>query len=197
MKKTIFSKAVAFTAAFGLVATAFSAQSFAAETTGESTTTITGGSLTGGDIQFNTITGTLDGTRTTGEANWNISKIVNARGTGASWSLQLTLSQFQEVDSSGAVVSDGYIFNENSLKVKTSPVITQFDDSSSNPSDISTVATGVALDTGSPVQIISAGENEGMGSFEVSDLGVELSIPANAYARTYKATATVTLNETP
>jgi hypothetical protein len=36
-----------------------------------------------------------------------------------------------------------------------------------------------------------------MGSYTIGNLGVELTIPANAYAKTYKTDATVSLNTAP
>lgn len=81
--------------------------------------------------------------------------------------------------------------------MSTVPAVTTLDATSSEATTITPVALNTDLDTASDVKILSAIENGGMGSYGVSDLGVTLVIPANAYAKTYKADATVSLNTAP
>lgn len=194
MTKSVFKKVFATALALGIAATAFSTQSFAAE---QSISTISSGDLTGGTFGFNPLAATLDGTQKTTTANWTIDNIIDARGTGAGWDLKLNLTQFKEVDENGVYVTDGKSIAMNSLFVSTSPTVTKADETSSDLDTITTVSTNTALDTNSEVKIVSAVQGGGMGSYAVSDLGVTLVIPANAYAKTYKADATVTLNTAP
>jgi len=194
MNKSLFKKVVATAMAFGLVATAFGTTSFAAE----STTTVTGGSLSGGGVTFSPLSATLNGSQVTTSANWAIANVIDARGTGAGWNVSLELEQFKEFDKdTGLYVDGGKVLATSSLKVKTAPVVGQEDTTSSLADTITPVKVGQALDGAGSVKLLSAAQNGGMGSFNVTDLGVELTIPANAYAKTYKTVATVTLNEAP
>lgn len=195
MKKNSFvSKALTITAAFGIAATAFSTQSFAAS----STTAITGGSLSGGEIYFTNFDVTLDGSRQIATTAWSIDDIIDARGTGTGWNLSLNLSQFKEFNTvDGAYVTDGKSLANSSLEVTAAPTVSQIDNTSSLPDTVTPVTVGTALDTELSIKLLSASEGGGMGSFSVSDMGLTLTIPANAYATTYKSEATVTLNTAP
>ena len=192
-KKSVFKKVFTTALALGIAATAFTTQSFAANTS----STITGGTLHGGDMVFNPLAATLDGTSLTTSANWEVGDVVDARGTGFGWELTLNLSQFKEVDEDGQYVEDGKAIEMGSLFVSTEPTVTKLDATSSEVDTITPVALNTALDTNSDVKILSAIEDGGMGSYGVSDLGVTLVIPANAYAKTYKTDATVSLNTAP
>ncbi|MGO4886174.1 WxL domain-containing protein [Anaerobacillus sp. MEB173] len=193
MKKTLFKKVIATTMAFGIAATAFSTQSFAS-----TTSTVTGGDLTGGGVTFAPLSATLNGTQITTSADWTIADITDARGTGSGWNVSMTLAQFKEFDTVDNVyVTNGKALATNTLKVKTVPTIAQKDTTSSETSTITPVSLDTALDTGSTVKLLSAQIDGGMGSFSFGNLGVELTIPANAYAKTYKTEATVSLNTAP
>lgn len=193
MKKSLFTKVLAFTAAFGLAATAFSTHSFA-----NTTSSVSGGSLTGGGVTFAPLSATLDGSQVTTSANWTIGDVSDARGTGAGWNVSMTLAQFQEYDTvNSTYVTGGKTLATNSLKVTTVPTIAKIDSTSSETTTITPVASNTALDTGSTVKLLSASLNGGMGSYSFGNLGVTLTIPANAYAKTYKTEATVSLNTTP
>lgn len=191
MKKS-FKKVVATAMAFGIAATAFSTQSFAS-----TTSTVDGGSLTGGNITFAPLSAQLNGSQISTSANWAIADITDARGTGAGWNLSLSLTQFQEVDGTGAYVTNGKTLAAGSLTVSTVPTIAKKDATSSETTTITPVASSTALDTGSVVKLLSAKLDGGMGSYTLGNLGVTLTVPANAYAKTYKTDATVTLNTAP
>jgi hypothetical protein len=192
MKKSLFTKVMAFSAAFAIAATAFSTQSFAA-----TTSTVDSGTLSGGAITFSGLPAKLNGALVTSSANWAIGDISDARGTGAGWNLTLTLTQFKEVDGTGAYVLGGKALATNSLKVTTVPTIAKKDTTSSETTTITPVALDTALDTGSSVKLLSAALDGGMGSYTLGNLGVTLSIPANSYAKSYKTDSTVTLNTAP
>ncbi|WP_071392772.1 WxL domain-containing protein [Bacillus tuaregi] len=200
-KNKLFSKkVVASVMAFGLVATAFSTTSFADETeTPELTSTaVTGGTLSGGKVTFAPLSVTLDGTQKFDEADWGIGSITDATGNGNGWTLSLDLSQFQEYSlENGAYVDKGKKLTAGSLTVLTAPEASFIDNTSSPLETIKTVDEEQELDGGDPVILLSAGEGGGMGSYEFSPLRVKLTVPASAYAKTYKATATVTLSEAP
>jgi len=154
---------------------------------------ITGGTLSGGDIGFTNFAAIqLDGTAKTATATWTISNVIDARGSGAGWNMSLTLTQFKEY-AAAAYVESGATLATSSVKVTTAPEVTVVDVTSSSASDIAVVTSTTALDTATPVKLLTSDLNEGMGSFAVSDMTVTLSVPANARAHTYKTDATVAL----
>lgn len=191
MNKSFFKKIVAGAMAFGIIATAFGSQSFAA-----TDATISGGEFKGGEITFAPLTATLNGSQVTAPANWKIGDITDARGTGEGWALSMSLEQFKEHDGQ-AYVTDGKTLHTGSLKITSSPVVTQKDITSSPVETITPIAVDQVLDGVGSVKLLTAERDGGMGSYTVSDLGVELTIPANAYAKTYKTEATVTLTTAP
>ena len=192
MKKSSF-KIFTTTMALGIITTIFSTHAFAS-----STSTVSGGDLTGGGVGFAPLSATLNGSQITTSTDWTIADIIDARGTGAGWNVSMTLTQFQEFDTeTNDYVANGKSLATNTLKVKTVPTIAQKDTTSSPTSTITPVSLGTVLDTGSVVKLLSADNDGGMGSFSFGNLGVELTIPANAYAKTYKTEATVSLNTAP
>jgi WxL domain surface cell wall-binding len=193
MNKSLFKKVVATAVAFGIAATAFSTQSFAS-----TTSTVSGGDLTGGGVGFTALSTTLTGSQITTSANWTIGNVSDARGTGAGWNVSMSLAQFKEYDTvNKTYVTGGKTLATSSLKVSTVPTIAKIDPTSSETTTITPVDSETALDTGSPVKLVSAALHGGMGSFSFGNLGVTLTIPANAYAKTYKTEATVSLNTAP
>lgn len=164
-----------------------------ASTAGDSQVSITGGVLSGGLVGFGNFTPiALDGSNKTTTADWTIGDVVDATGTGAGWNVSLTLTLFKEW-LTDAYVTDGKTLGSASVLVTTAPVVTQVDDSSSEIETVTVVADAVALDTTSPIKLLSSALDGGMGSYSVSNMGVTLSVPANVYAATYKTEATVAL----
>jgi hypothetical protein len=157
------------------------------------------GNLNGGNITFADFgILTLDGTKQTVNKTWSIADLEDSRGTGEGWNLSLTLTQLAEFDTiTSTYVTSGETLPIGSIKVTTAPTVSKKDLTSSDPSTITVISTGTSLDAGSAVKILSAAVDGGMGSFTVSDLTVELSVPADAYAVTYKTDATVALTTGP
>jgi hypothetical protein len=156
---------------------------------GEPGINVNSGVLSGGTItygNFNAVN--LDGTAKTTQATWSISDVTDATGIGAGWELRVTLSQFKEYGALG-YVTGGKTLPKGSLKIITPPVVSKKDATSSDLSTITTVLTNTLLDTEVAVPLIVASVNGGMGSYTVSDFIVELTLPADTYARTYKTEA--------
>lgn len=194
MKKLLFKKIMAFSATVAVAATAFTSNTFAAEPS----TSIIKGELTGGDIGFKALpAATLTGSQLTTATDWSIGNVIDARGSGTGWNVSLTLTPFKEVADGGSYVTNGKSLSASSLKVSGVPTVAAVDETSSDVSTISRVANETALDTGSAVKILSASANGGMGSYTFGNLDVTLTIPASAYATTYKTDATVSLNTAP
>ncbi len=169
--------------------------SFAA---GDSGLTITGGALSAsGSMGFSNFSAvTLDGTQRTTTATWSLPNVTDARGTGAGWKYTLSLTPFAEY-AAGAYVAGGKSLAASSLQVTTAPVVSQVDTSSSPANTVVSVPTGAALDTGSAVTLPSAAVGGGMGSYSASAMTARLTIPASAYAKSYKTDATISLDATP
>jgi len=149
--------------------------------------------LSGGDIQFSDFSGVvLDGTSQTTTATWSISNIIDTRGTDSGWNVSLTLTQFKEW-SGNEYVAYGDTLRPSSMTVTSIPVVNPADETSSSADQIRVVGAATALDTGTPVTLLSCGDGQGMGSFTVSNMTVTLVLPANVYAHTYKTDATVAL----
>ena len=165
---------------------------FAAEDTG---VTINGDTLSGGAITFADFGAvTLNGQQQTTTSTWNIGDIIDSRGTGAGWNLSLTLTQLKEYDTLGsAYVTDGYTIPTGSVAVSTVPTVALADGTSSPADTITAVVSSTQLDTGSPIKLLSAALDGGMGSYEIGDLTAQLTLRADAYAATYKTDATVAL----
>lgn len=164
---------------------------------GETGVTVTGGSLSGGGLTFGNFSGiTLDGTAKTATASWAIADAVDSRGTGAGWNLSLTLSPLAEYSGAAYVVS-GKVLATDAVKVTTAPVVTLADAGSSPANTVTPVGTTVSVATGSPVKLLTAAVDGGMGSYAISAIGSTLTIPANTKAATYKSDATVSLSTGP
>ena len=157
----------------------------------------TGPLLLGGDIVFSNFHDVvLNGARQTTTATWAIHDIVDARGTEDSWNLSLTLSHLQEW-SGDAYVANGAVLDPASVLVNTMPLVTAADQSSLSDVQVAVVNPSTALDTGTPVKLLSNVSSVGVSSFTVSDMTVSLDVPACAYARTYKTDATIALSSGP
>ena len=182
--------------ATALLTLGMSLSAFAAADTGA---TITGGTLSGGVLGFASFGAiTLNGQQQTSTAAFTLTNVSDATGTGAGWNVSLTLTPLAEYNTTTlAYVTGGKVLTGSSIKVTTAPVVSLVDSTSSAASTITPVAATTALDTNSAVKLLSAAANGGMGSYAFSNMTSTLTVPANAYANTYKSDATVSLNATP
>ncbi len=162
--------------------------------------TITGGSLgiTTAPLAADFTSVTLDGTAKTTTAAMDAFEVNDARGTGAGWKVTVGGTQFCEWDATlGACVVGGKTLGLNSLKL-SQPTVAQDGTTSTSP----TITTGpytidsVADGTGT-VKVASAAADTGMGKYDFSATTLTVSIPASAYAKTYRSTVTVTVASGP
>ena len=155
------------------------------------------GALSGGDIGFRDFTTVvLDGTLQRTTAIWSIGDVVDSTGTGNGWNVSLTLTQFQESTGTGYVLL-GDMLQTASLTVAVKPTVTGLDDQTTPAEQIAVVAVTTALDTGTPVTLLASGNGQGMGSYSISSFTVRLTVPADAYAHTYRTSATIALIASP
>lgn len=157
--------------------------------------TITGGSLSiTADPTVPNFPGvTLDGTAKTSAATMTVFEVNDARGTGAGWNVTVQASQF----TAPAVADDPLTTaNETQLERKlalnslsmAAPTVAADGTTSAAP----TMTAGpYNIDASSAVKIASAAADTGMGKYDFSTSAFTLSIPSNAYARTYTSNVTV------
>jgi hypothetical protein len=123
------------------------------------------------------VTDTLDGTDQT-VSYAPVLGVVDARGTGAGWNLQISATTFS--DGSGHTLAQGQVASVaqackagSTCTVATSSGITY-------PLTISAVAA----------KVFNAAVNTGLGKIDVTPT-IDVSIPGNAFAGTYTSTVTV------
>jgi hypothetical protein len=186
-KRTMKKKLIISMSVVMLLAAMVAVTAFAADETGVE---LTGGSLSGGSIVFGNFgTIALTGAQQTIPDTWSINGITDARGSGLGWSYSLTLTQLDN--------GSGRTLPLNSITFDTAPTVTAADGTSSPAGDIAVnVLAGASIDTGLPISLLQADAGEGMGSYNVG-WDAELTVPANAYAGTYTADATVSIDALP
>lgn len=141
----------------------------------------------------------LDGTAKTAYSTLENFDVEDARGTGAGWNVTVQASQFAEHNGTSYVAS-GKTLAQNSLQL-AAPTVAKIDSSSS--AEPSITGGPYTIDGAAAVKIASATGPGGMGSytFTEGDLdggtagsqALQLSVPANAFAATYRSDVTVSI----
>ncbi len=138
---------------------------------------------------------TLDGTAKPVTATMADLTITDSRGNGFGWNVTIQAGQFAEWDATanggaGGYVSGGKTLALNSLQLPT-PAVTA-DGTDSPPPSV--MAGPHRIDTTAAVKIVSAAEGTGMGKYIMSVTEpLELTLPANAYAGSYRSDVTVSI----
>lgn len=183
MKLRMIAAAVATTAAVGVAAV----PAFAADSTD---VTVTGGSLSIDAVTVGNFGGiTLDGTAKTTTATVDAFSVTDARGTGDGWNVTMQGTQFAEHDGTNYVTS-GKTLALNSLSLSALSVA-----ANGTTSPVPTTNAGAGIDnTTGAIKIASAAVDEGMGTYDFTGTNaLSLSIPASAYAKTYRSDVTVSV----
>lgn len=154
--------------------------------------TIGGGSLNMSAAPVSDFVGvTLDGTAKTDTATITPFTVTDPRGTGAGWNVTVQATQFKEY-LAAAYVPSGRTLALSSLSMAAPTVAAANGTNSAVP----TMTSGpYVIDSGSAVKIASATANigMGMGAYNFTGAGsLTLSIPASAYATTYRSEVTFT-----
>lgn len=165
------------------------AAAFAADTT----VTVNGGSLSiTAPSVANFAAVNMDGTAKTTTAAVGTFSVTDARGNGNGWHVTASASQFAEW-SGTAYVTNGKTLAQGSLEL-SEPSVAASGTDSPDP----TVSSGpYTIDSGSGVTVASAAVDEGMGKYDFGASTLTLSIPADAYAKTYKSTVTISVTTAP
>ncbi|HUR18392.1 MAG TPA: WxL domain-containing protein [Acidimicrobiales bacterium] len=158
---------------------------------------VTGGSLgiTTAPLAGNFAGVTLDGTAKTTTASFDNFEVNDARGSGDGWNVTVQATTMAEHDGSDYVAS-GKTLPADSLSLATATVVAD-----GTTSGAPTMTAGSYSLTTSAVKIASAAVDAGMGKYDISFAGTNadltLSVPSNAYAKTYRSDLTLTLASTP
>jgi WxL domain surface cell wall-binding len=153
---------------------------------------VTGGSLSISAPAVGNLTGvTLDGTAKTTTATFAAFSATDARGSGAGWNVTVQATQFAEHNGT-IYVASGATLPTSSLSM-LAPTVAKSDGTSSAVPSIT--AGPYAIDAASAVKIASAAaDGTGMGSYSFTQGGsLTLSVPASAYAKTYRSDVTVSV----
>ena len=132
---------------------------------------------------------TLDGTAETVNAALDAFEVNDSRGSGAGWNVTVQATQFAEHN--GVIYTlGGKTLPTGSLSMPA-PAVTQDGTTSALPS----VQAGApwAVDAGSAVKIASAAVDAGMGKYDFTSTSLALTVPASAYAKTYRSDLTVSV----
>ena len=176
--------AVAVIGSVTVIASPISA--FAAD---ESSATVSAGSLTITNPAVGDFAVTLDGTAKSANSTFDDFSVTDATGSGAGWSVTVGASQFAEYADS-AYVPDGKTLAVDSLSM-AAPTVAANGTSSPEP----TLPNGPYTIDGATVEVASAATDQGMGTYDFTQAAtpLTLSVPANAYAKTYRSTVTVSV----
>ena len=130
---------------------------------------------------------TLNGTAQTTTAAMDAFEVNDARGTGEGWNVTVQATRFAEHDGT-AYVASGRQLPASSL---TMPAPSVAADGTTSP-DPTVTGGPYTVDSGTAVKIASAAVDQGMGKYDFTQGGnLSLSVPANAYAKTYRSDVTV------
>ncbi len=160
--------------------------------TASPTAEITGGTLSLGTLTTANFDGViLDGAKQTTTSAVTNMTLIDARGSGAGWSVNLTATAF--TNSISANIAQNTL-RANSVVVEA---VTIAAGTGSTPVTNITKATG-PIDAVGGVTILNAGVNEGMGTYSITFLvTTSTSIPKQANAGSYVSTIMMTLSQGP
>jgi hypothetical protein len=131
---------------------------------------------------------TLNGTAQTVSAQLATFTVDDSRGTGAGWNVTVQATQFAEHNGT-SYVTGGKTLPTSSL---TMPAPTVTANGTTSPAPTIQAGAPWAIDAGA-VKIASAALDTGMGTYDFGAVTLSLTVPASAYANTYRSDVTVSV----
>jgi len=148
--------------------------------------TVVPGSLTAnylGGQSLNSVT--LDGTDKTTTGTVGTIEVVDARGSGLGWSLNIKATDFVETSDPSRII-DITPGADTGFSVPSAPTVNVIAGNTA-PSSFSGNLDGTGFN------LLSAAANTGMGTYQTTP-DLELKVPAETYSGTYESTVTLTVN---
>lgn len=153
---------------------------------------VSGGTLAMTAPSVGNFTGiTLNGTAQTTSASVGTFSVDDPTGSGNGWKVTAQATQLKEYSTAG-YVTNGKALPPSSLSLSAPTVTAAAGTTSTAPT-----TTGGVLDAGGAVKIATAALETGMGKYDFSATTMTLSVPSDAFARTYRSDVTVTLASAP
>jgi hypothetical protein len=180
---------VAFLAVAGLLAAM--AATVYAET---ATVTVTSDALsvTPDDVDLSTVILNGDDQDSTSPSTDNLWTAEDARGTGAGWNVTITATDFSDGGSNTIDISQPD--QEFSIQIADANITVIY--GNTKPTSSVTSMTAIPTTGGTPLKIVSAALNTGMGSYNIPP-AFDLMVRAETVAAVYESTITVTINDGP
>lgn len=133
----------------------------------------------------------LDGTARSTTSHMDPFVVTDARGSGAGWGVTIQASTFREWDGT-AYISGGGSLPTGSLAMTSVLVAAEGTDS---PPPL--VAEGPYIIDGATVVLATAPGGTGMGSYGFTPGSLVLTVPAGAYAATYRSEIAISITSSP
>lgn len=134
---------------------------------------------------------TLDGTVRTTTSSMDPFSVTDARGSGTGWKVTIQASRFRQWDG-GAYVAGGRDLPAGSLAMPAPQVTAQGTDSA-----FPVVTPGPYAIDGATITVAVAGAGAGMGTYAFTPADLTLTVPAGAYAATYRSEIAISITSGP
>lgn len=128
---------------------------------------------------------TLDGTDQTTTGTVGTVQVVDARGSGLGWSLNIKATNFVETSDPSRIIDITSGANTG-FSVPSAPTVTVIAGNTA-PSSSSGNLDGLGFN------LLTAAANTGMGTYQTTP-DLELKVPAETYSGSYESTVTLTVN---
>jgi hypothetical protein len=161
------------------------------------TVTITGGTLSVTPTNVTLSGVTLDGTDKTATSAFggNAWKAEDATGTGLGWNVTIEATDFSDGASHTIDISEAD--QEFKIQIETANItVIQGQDTPNLPTSSVTSLTAIPTAGGTPLKIVFAAANKGMGEYNIPP-AFELEVRAETVAGVYNSTITVAINTGP
>jgi len=157
------------------------------------TVTVNGGTLSVTPANVTLSNVTLDGTDKTATSAYTLNTWTakDATGTGNGWNVTIEATDFT---GSGHTIDISQTDQEFKIQIQDANITVIA--GNTKPTSSVTSLTAIPTAGGTPLKIVSAAVNTGMGNYNIPP-AFELEVPAETYAASYTSTITVAINSGP